>query len=182
MQIPLAVLHKSFEKMVVSCFFVRLKSHFIKVMDNTSNKIATQQLLLRALHPHCWTHKIWFPSNAYDLLQQVHTFIEVGFGQVMLVLKPPAVCILYWQWISVIGPYQIMHLSLNFTFAFKSEEGNEHCWLKIREADSNKTSLWSVKRQGWGGQRSTMGATMTKRQQASYDEEKALWAGGKRWA
>lgn len=52
----------------------------------------------------------------------------------MLVLKPPAVCILYWQWISVIGPYQIMHLSLNFTFAFKSEERNEHCWLKIREA------------------------------------------------
>lgn len=125
---------QEFRKMVVSCFFVHLKSHFIKVMDNTSNKIATQQLLFRALHPHCWTHKIWFPSNAYDLLQQVHTFIKVGFGQVVLVLKPPAVCILYWQWISVIGPYQIMHLSLNFTFAFKSGEGNEHCWLKIREA------------------------------------------------
>lgn len=75
-----------------------------------------------------------------------------------------------------------MHLSLNFTFAFKSEERNEHCWLKIREAgptvikhhcDQSGDRAEGVSAQLWG-------ATMTKRQQVSHDEEKALWAGGKR--
>lgn len=43
-----------------------------------------------------------------------------------------------------------MHLSLNFTFAFQSEEGNEH-WqhtIRAQATAGNKASLQSHVRQG----------------------------------
>lgn len=99
------------------------KSNFIKVMDNTLNKIVAQQLLLsKSPHSHCWTHKIWFllmhkmTSRIYCRYMRLwkkkrqkkderEREKKSGFGQVVLASsKPPGVCILYWQWISVIAP------------------------------------------------------------------------------
>lgn len=75
-----------------------LKSHFIKVMDNTSNKIATAAIIARQWHHVAGRTKYDSPFNAYDLqnLLQVHTVIKEkkksGFRQVGTG-KPPGVCI-----------------------------------------------------------------------------------------
>lgn len=74
------------KKIVLSCFFFLslppplylLKSHFIKVMDNTSNKIATAAIIARQWHHVAGRTKYDSPFNAYDLqnLLQVHTVIK----------------------------------------------------------------------------------------------------------
>lgn len=75
-----------------------LKSHFIKVMDNTSNKIATAAIIARQWHHVAGRTKYDSPFNAYDLqnLLQVHTVIKekkkkVNFGK--LVLGSPPGCV-----------------------------------------------------------------------------------------
>lgn len=57
-----------------------LKSHFIKVMDNASNKIATAAIIARQWHHVAGRTKYDSPLNAYDLqnLLQVHTVIKGG--------------------------------------------------------------------------------------------------------
>lgn len=76
------------KKIVLSCFFwvffpstlYLLKSHFIKVMDNTSNKIATAAIIARQWHHVAGRPKYDSPFNAYDLrnLLQVHTVLKEG--------------------------------------------------------------------------------------------------------
>lgn len=90
---------KGKKKTVLSCFFLSpplylLKSHFIKVMDNASNKIATAAIIARQWHHVAGRTKYDSPFNAYDLqnLLQVHTVIKAkkksGFRQVSAG-KPP---------------------------------------------------------------------------------------------
>lgn len=136
-----------------------LKSHFIKVMDSTSNKIATAAIIARHWRHAAGRTKYHSPFNVYDLqnLLQVHTVIKGGGKSIFCQVcagKPPGVCIWRWLWISVISPHQIMHLSLNFTFAFQSEEGNEH-WqhtIRAQATTGNKASLRSRVRRDWEGQ------------------------------
>lgn len=83
---PLApTLLRGFEekkKIVLSCFLpfplYLLKSHFIKVMDNASNQIATAAIIARQWHHVAGRTKYDSPFNAYDLqnLLQVHTVLE----------------------------------------------------------------------------------------------------------
>lgn len=125
-------------------------------MDNTSNKIATAAIIARQWHHVAGRTKYDSPFNAYDLqnLLQVHTVIEEKKYGDLVPGSPPRCVFLRWQWISVISLHQIMHLSLNFTFAFQSEEGNEH-WqhtIRAQATAGNKASLRSGVRRGWGGQ------------------------------
>lgn len=57
-----------------------LKSHFIKVMDSTSNKIATAAIIARHWRHAAGRTKYHSPFNVYDLqnLLQVHTVIKGG--------------------------------------------------------------------------------------------------------
>jgi len=64
------------KKISFICLFALLKSHFIKVMDNTSNKIATAAITVQPWHHIAEYTKYNSPFNTYDLqnLLQVRTF------------------------------------------------------------------------------------------------------------
>ena len=131
-----------------------IKSHLIKAIHTALKKISWQQLHFQyRLHPPLLNTEKYSPLNAPNDLEnllQVHAFTKKkkkrkrkrasrgekkksGFGQVVLASSAAPRGVYFILTVNqCYRTYQIMHLSLNFTFAFKSGEGNEHCWLKIR--------------------------------------------------
>ena len=129
-----------------------IKSHLIKVILPWKRSVRNNYISNIAYTHHCWTQKNITPLNASndpENLLQVHALPKKekekkkeskrggekksGFGQVVLASSEAPWGVYFILTVNqCYRTYQIMHLSLNFTFAFKSGEGNEHCWLKIR--------------------------------------------------
>lgn len=121
------------KKICFICLFALLKSHFIKVMDNTSNKIATAAITVQPWHHIAEYTKYDSPFNAYDLqnLLQVRTFIRKWI-------------LASWHRWAPWGVYFILtanqsyqHLSDNafiikFHICISIWKGNEHWRRKIR--------------------------------------------------